>query len=158
MNDVVRHSGMVRVPGKDRFQNLAALALVRKSLVGLRRGDRQCQSVKNRGFVVIRICSLERGHFLLKSLRVEDLVLAIFFVNFGKSFDITFLARGRAGVYRRNLLRLADGHASGIHIAVTPQTVIMRHGHAPISHRAVGILIRDIHKRFARLFVLEGMQ
>src|SRR5205085_8933274 len=105
VNDVVRHSGMVRVPGKDRLQNFAALALVRKSLVGLRRGDRQCESVKNRGFAVIRICSLERSHFLLKSLRVEDLVLAIFFVNFGKSFDITFLARGRAGVYRRNLLR-----------------------------------------------------
>ncbi len=41
VDDVMRDARMMRLPGENWFQNLAALALVGKGFVGLRRRNRQ---------------------------------------------------------------------------------------------------------------------
>ena len=69
MNDVMRDAWMVRLLLENRLKNFAALALVGKCLVRLRRGDRQRQSVKNGRFTVARISTLQLGGFFFIEYR-----------------------------------------------------------------------------------------
>ena len=58
MNQIVHHPGMMRQFRKQRFKDLATLALVCKRPVSLRSSDVECQSVENGGFGVIWIAAL----------------------------------------------------------------------------------------------------
>src|SRR5262249_45794745 len=58
MNDVVRDSWVMGLPGENRFQNLSALFLVGEGLVGFRSGDGKRQGVEDGRFDVRWVGSL----------------------------------------------------------------------------------------------------
>src|SRR5437762_12025859 len=67
MNQVVRHSGMMRLLLKNWLQNFTTLTLIGKRLVSFRSADVQGQSVKDRGLAVGGVLGVESRQLLLRS-------------------------------------------------------------------------------------------
>src|SRR5580704_12941891 len=109
---------MMRLSGEDRFQNLATLALVGKSLVGLGSSNRQSQRVKNRCLIILRIGCLESAHLLFKGLAVRIGVLTVFAVNFSQCVDVGILALCSLRVAGGDLLRLVQSNTARRRISV----------------------------------------
>src|SRR5215470_15897554 len=99
MDDVVSYARMLRLAGEDRFQNFATLALVGKCLIGFGCGDVERERVKDGGFGVVRISSLQCTHLLFEYFGVLRRRLSVLTINFRERFDVAFLASsGVAGL------------------------------------------------------------
>ncbi len=114
--------------------------------------------MEDRGLAVGGISRLQNPHFLFKRAVVVRLIFIILAVNLIQSTDIGQFSRGRFRIGRRNGLCLFKCLAAGSRVPVLPQTVVVRHGHAPLSHRALGIPLRDAGESLAGLFVLERVK
>src|SRR2546427_11619368 len=64
MDDVVRHSGMVRLLGEYLFEDRARLELVGVSLVGRGRGGIQGEGIEDRRLIVVWIARVQTLHRL----------------------------------------------------------------------------------------------
>src|SRR6267378_2638683 len=88
MNDVVGDAGMMRLLLEDGLKNFATFALIRESLVGFRGGDGQSQRMKDGGFAVRGVGSLQLAHFLLEDAGVRCVVLVVLAINSRQSVNV----------------------------------------------------------------------
>src|SRR5712692_4653798 len=158
MNDVVGDTGMVGLLGENRFEYLAALTLIGKGLIGFGRRNGEREGVEDSSFTVIGICRPHRAHLLLEGLGVSVSVFTVVAVNFRQSVDKCCFAGRGPRIGSSDLLGLVEGIGSGRHVTVVPQTMVVRHGNAPLRHGTFRILTGDFSKGLPGLLVLERMQ
>jgi len=158
VNQIVRRTRAVRLLLEDRLQNGHGRHAVgaRIDILLGERHERKC--VEFRRFHVLRRllmqfrhrCGIGRGALLLRQC-------CVVLIKCGRGGDIAaFTLRGRI-----QLLCLPDIFQTFFQsswLRKIPQLVIVRHGFAPIRHRALGILVRGATESFQRLGVLKGMQ
>src|SRR5215469_6462122 len=65
VDDVMRYAGMVRLPGKNGFEDFTTLALIAKRFIGLGSGDGEGERMENGSLVVLGIGGLYIAHLFL---------------------------------------------------------------------------------------------
>src|SRR5438270_6850083 len=117
---------------KDGLQDFATLALMTESLVGLGSGEVQSDCMEDGCFTVIWISHLQGAHLLLVSLRVSVFVLSVLPIDLSQGIDVTLFAGRGMGSRVCNIACSVPCLPPGRHVPVMPQTVVMRHRHAPL--------------------------
>src|SRR6266849_2793894 len=84
--------------------------------------------MEDRCFIILRVGSLHRGHFLFEGLAVRVCVLAIFAVDFRQGVDVGSLSCRGLWVAGGDLLRLIERHAAGGGVSVVPHSAMAHCG------------------------------
>jgi hypothetical protein len=95
------------------------------------------------GFSVIRISRLQGSHFLLVNLRVSVFVLSVLPIDFSQRVNVALFAGRGLGIGARDVVLSAPRIPPGSHVAVMPQTVLMRLVNATLRHRTGRFLSGD---------------
>src|ERR1700730_1459657 len=149
---------MLRILRKNRFENLTAPTLIGECLVcfGSTNGERQ--RMEDCRFSVTGIFCVHSRHLLFEGVGVRGVVLPVLAVYFSQSVYIAHLAGSGLRIIASDRLCPVQSIASGCHVAVAPQTVVMRHRDAPLHHGTFRILTGKFSKGLPTLLVLERMQ
>src|SRR5260370_28520571 len=157
MDDVVGGTGVVRLLCENRCKYFATLTLIGEGLVGFGSGDDEREGVEDSSFVVSWVRRLYRTHPLLESLGVTESGFAVITLNFRQSVDVGYFASRGLPIGVRDLPCLLEGLSPVSHIAVAPQTMVVRHRHSPLCHATFWIWTGDFTEGLSCLVIRKGM-
>src|ERR1022692_3713560 len=154
----MRDAWVLRLLGKQFFQDRARLLAVGKRCVVVRLGCQQRQRVESRRFVILRILLVHLLHGGGVSLG-SRFVVRLLAVGIERLQGLDVIAFAFSwGLHLVSLLQLGRGALDGSLFRLVPELIPQAHRLTPVRHGALRVLLFVNKKSLLRLFIPERMQ